>query len=108
MGCRTVGTFIHFHLIEGMRNDVFGRNGTDLAVGLVGFDVYDEDGNLLNDRGPLPVPPSDTTVFLLARHARAMPTAFIEPTADGWRFVAAGSKVNLPCPLTGAGVETPV
>lgn len=92
-----LGTFIRFEVVDGSRYDVFGRYGEDVADGIVGFDVYDEDGHRLNDV-VLERPPSEIEIRLLARYSRSARTAWVAPRDDGWYFVAAGKDVILALP----------
>lgn len=90
---RLVSTFIHYYVIDGLRYELFGRYADDLS-GFAAFDVFDEAGTRINDRTLAEIPSPEEVRFLAARE-RLAHTVFIVPGEEGWRLVAAGSKVTV-------------
>lgn len=92
-----LGSFLYSVEADGLRYDVFGRYGEDLADGYIGYDVIDEAGNHLNEAQAQPLTrlPDEGDVRVLARFWRAERTVWIEATPFGWRVVAVGRKVNV-------------
>jgi hypothetical protein len=87
-----VGSFIGAHVIAGVRYEVFACNGDGSSYT---FDVYDPEGNLINEATVLDHPPTDIEIAKLAEDWRNRRMALIVPTGDCWRFLWAGDKVIL-------------
>jgi len=90
-----IGSFVSSHVINGVRYDVFGRHD-DSGEGFARFDIYDEDGNHINEEVVPELPPSREMVGGLMRPWHARRTVLVRPTpamAGGWVWV--GDKVEL-------------
>jgi len=88
-----IGSFVSSHVINGGRYDVFGRH--DDGEGFARFDIYDEDGNHINEEFVLELPPDRFMVGGLMRRWHARRTVLVLPDPHGWHVVWVGEKVKL-------------
>jgi hypothetical protein len=88
-----IGSFLSWHLIDGARYEVFARHGE--PDGFARFDIYDEDGNHINEEFVLELPPTDLTVAGLAQRWRARRTVLVRPSPHGWVVIWVGDVVRI-------------